>query len=80
VQPLVALDDIELDDLPGFERFVTFHLNRGIVSKKILAALIGKYESIALGVVEPLDGTCRHGLILLIHLFIAQKGRSWLYP
>jgi hypothetical protein len=34
------------------------------VGKEILATFIGENESIALGVIEPLDSTCRHGLIL----------------
>jgi hypothetical protein len=50
----LTLDDVELDVIALFQRFVPVQLNRRIVDKYI-RPVFASDESIALGVVEPLD-------------------------
>jgi hypothetical protein len=51
---LLALNDIELDLVAFFERFISVQLNRGVVDEHI-RPIVATDESVALGVVEPLD-------------------------
>src|SRR5438045_861347 len=57
---LLALRHVEGDLLALFERLVAVHLDRAVMGEQILAAVIRRDESEALGVVEPLHGACRH--------------------
>jgi hypothetical protein len=54
---LGSLDDLEADLLAFLERLETIHLYRREMCKQILAAFIGRDESIAFRVVEPFDRT-----------------------
>jgi hypothetical protein len=58
---LRSLNDLEADLLAFFERFETVHLNRREMCKQILAAFIGRDESVAFrrnqSTLEKLDGT-----------------------
>jgi len=54
---LGSLDDLEADLLAFLERLETVHLNCREMSKQILAAFIGRDESVAFRVVEPFDRT-----------------------
>src|SRR5690606_17987520 len=56
LQALLALGDGELDALPLDQRTVAFATDRTIVHEHVRAAL-ALNESIALGIVEPLDGS-----------------------
>src|SRR5207253_3990931 len=61
---LRALRDFELDFLSFLERLESAHLNRGEVRKQILTAVVRGYESITLGIIEPLHRTCWHRAFL----------------
>ena len=50
----LPLDDVELHVIPFFQGFVSVQLNRGIVNEYV-GAIFASDESIALGVVKPLD-------------------------
>jgi hypothetical protein len=50
----LTLDDIELDLIVLFQRFVSIQLNRRVMDEYI-GPIIAADESVALGVVEPLD-------------------------
>ena len=50
----LTLDDIELNIIALFQRFVPVQLNRGVVDEYIRPVFTAD-ESVALGVVEPLD-------------------------
>jgi len=54
---LGSLDDLEADLLAFLERLETIHLYCREMCKQILAAFIGRYESLAFRVVEPFDRT-----------------------
>ena len=51
---LLAVYDVELDFIAFFERFISVQLNRRVVDKYI-RSVITPDESVALGVVEPLN-------------------------
>ncbi len=53
----LALDDIELNLLAFAQRLEATALDRGVVDKTVLAAVLARDESEALAVVEPLDGS-----------------------
>lgn len=55
-----ALRDFELDFLTFFEGLKTVHVDRGEVSKQILAAVIRSDEAKAFGIIEPLNSTSCH--------------------
>jgi hypothetical protein len=55
-----ALGHFELDLLTFFERLKAVHLDGGEVREQILATIVGRDETVALGVVEPLYRTCWH--------------------
>jgi hypothetical protein len=57
---LGALGHFEFDLLPLFECLETVHLDCGEVREQILATIIGRDKTVALGVVEPLYRTCWH--------------------
>ncbi len=46
--------DGELNRLPFAERTKALHLDFGLVTEQILAAIVGRNEAVALGIVEPL--------------------------
>jgi len=50
----LALDDIELNVIALFQRFISVQLNRGIMDEYIWPVFTPN-EAVALGVVEPLD-------------------------
>jgi RNA polymerase sigma-70 factor, ECF subfamily len=52
----LAFNDIELDFVALFQRFVSVQLNRRVVDKHI-RPVVAPDESVALGVIEPLDLT-----------------------
>ena len=52
----LALDDVELDLIAFFERFVSVQLNRRVMDKYV-RPVFASDESVALGVVKPLDLT-----------------------
>ena len=54
---LRSLDNLKADLLAFLERLETIHLYRREMSKQILAAFIGRDESVAFRVVEPFDRT-----------------------
>ena len=54
LRTFLALNDIELDVIALFERFVSVQLNCGVVNEYI-RPVFASDESVALGVVEPLD-------------------------
>src|SRR5688500_14878658 len=54
---LVALDDVELDPLALGEALEAAALDRRVMNEQILAAILRRDESEALGVVEPLHFT-----------------------
>ena len=51
---------VEADLLRFLQRLVSIHLDGAVVGEQILAAVIRRDESEALGVVEPLHCTCSH--------------------
>src|SRR4051812_19603753 len=57
---LLALRHVEGDLLAFLQRLVAGRLDRAVVREQILAAVVGRDEAEALGVVEPLHGTCSH--------------------
>jgi hypothetical protein len=64
----LALDDIELDLVAFLERFVPVQLNCGIVNEYI-RPVFASDESVALGVVEPLNLS-----LVLSHRFLPSFG------
>src|SRR5918999_1560234 len=56
----LPLRHVERDLLAVFQRFEARSLDRAVMGKEILAAVIRRDEAEALRVVEPLHGTCRH--------------------
>ena len=56
LRALLALDNVELDFIAFFERFVSVQLNRRVMNEHIWPVFASD-ESIALGVVKPLDLT-----------------------
>src|SRR6478609_10862744 len=59
LQPLRALDDVELDPLPFLQGPEPVGVDGGVVDEDVLAALLGD-EAEALRIIEPLHGTRRH--------------------
>src|SRR5262245_46588796 len=57
---LLALRHVERYLLSLFQRLVARHLDRRVMGKEILAAVIRGDEAEAFRVVEPLHGTCSH--------------------
>src|SRR4051812_35307285 len=57
---LLPLRHVERDLLAFFQRFVARSLDRAVMGKQILPAVIRRDEPETLGVVEPLHGTCSH--------------------
>jgi len=68
--PLLALNDIELDLVAFLERFVSIQLNCGVVNEYI-RPVFASDESVALGVIEPLDLS-----FVLSHRFLPSLVRS----
>src|SRR5687768_7220957 len=62
---LLALRHVEGDLLAVLQRLEAGALDRGVMGKKILAAVIRRDESEALRIVEPLHGTCSHVISIL---------------
>jgi len=60
--PLRARRDVEGDPLAFLQRLEALSLDCGKMGKEILAAVLGRDEPEALGIVEPLHGTCCHCL------------------
>src|SRR5688572_18891784 len=56
----LPLRHVERHLLAVFQRFEPRTLDRAVMGKEILAAVIRRDESEPLRVVEPLHGTCRH--------------------
>jgi hypothetical protein len=54
LRTFLALDDVELNIIALFQRLVAIQLNRGIVNEYI-RPIVAPDESIAFGVVKPLD-------------------------
>src|SRR5258706_3146831 len=75
---LLALHDLELHALAFGERLESLSLNRGVMYEAILAAVFGRDESKALGVVEPLYGTgdACHLFVAPGYAFERRDGRS----
>lgn len=59
LQTLLTLGDVKLNPITLIQGFETIDLNRGIVHKNILAAVLGD-EAETLLVLKPLHGTLRH--------------------
>src|SRR5918994_1909122 len=57
---LLALRHVEGDLLAVLQRLEAGALDRAVMGEQILAAVVRRDESEALGVVEPLHGTCSH--------------------
>src|SRR5438874_10319423 len=57
---LLPLRHVEGDLLALFQRFVAGALDRAVMGEQILAAVVRRDETEALGVVEPLHGACWH--------------------
>src|SRR5262245_61866465 len=57
---LLPLRHVERDFLALFQRFEPRSLDRAVMREQVLSAVIRRDEPEALGVVEPLHGTCRH--------------------
>jgi hypothetical protein len=55
-----SLPDVELNLLTFFQRLESVRCNRGVVDKKIRSSIVGRDESKALLVVEPLDLSRSH--------------------
>src|SRR6266700_262017 len=53
----LGLHDFELHALAFGQRLEPFTLDRGVMHEAVLAAVLGRDEAEALGVVEPLHGT-----------------------
>src|SRR5690606_5097807 len=60
MQALGTLKDFETHRLAGLESLVAVHLDCRVVGEQILISAIGHDETVALGVVEPLDLTAEH--------------------
>src|SRR3954462_8174906 len=60
LRSLGALGDLVLHLLTFREAAESLHLDGGVVDEHVLAAAIRRDEAVALRVVEPLHGTCRH--------------------
>jgi len=58
--PLWTLGDFETHLLAFFKRFEAVHLNCRKMGKQIFTAIVGRDETVALGVVKPLYGTSCH--------------------
>ena len=56
LRAFLALNDVELDLIAFFERFVSVQLNRRVMDEYIWPVFASD-ESVALGVVKPLDLT-----------------------
>src|SRR5690606_20577806 len=65
MQTLRSLQNIELDRLAGLESLVAVHLDSRVMGEQVLISAIGHDETVALGVVEPLDLTAEHADIPL---------------
>src|SRR4051812_41560018 len=57
---LGSLRHVERNLLRFLQRLVARHLDRAVVREEVLAAIIGRDEAEALGIVEPLDCTGCH--------------------
>ena len=87
MQSFGALHDLEADRLAGLECLLTVHLDGRVVGEQVLISAVGQDESIAFGVVEPLDLTAEHADIplqrtpsleyhpLRLHAITDQAGR-----
>ena len=62
---LLAGAHFEGDLLAFLQRLVAVHLDRAVMGEQVLAAVIGRDEAEALGVVEPLHGAVRHVISIL---------------
>jgi hypothetical protein len=73
----LALDDVELNIIALFQRFVAIQLNRGVVNEHI-RPVIAADESVALGVVKPLDlpFVLSHRLLLSLGLAGIRRTRG----
>src|SRR4051794_5105015 len=60
LRALGALRDVERHLLVFLQRLEAAALDRREVREEVLAAVVGRDEAEALGIVEPLDGTCAH--------------------
>jgi len=69
LRTLLALDNVELDFIAFFERFVSVQLNRRVMNEHIWPVFASD-ESIALGVVKPLDLT----FVLSSHRLLPSLG------
>src|SRR5687768_2854584 len=69
---LLALRHVEGDLLAVLQRLEAGALDRAVMGEQILAAVIRRDESEALGVVEPLHGTCSHVYSLPENLLLAR--------
>jgi hypothetical protein len=70
LRAFLAFNNIELDFIAFFERFVPIQLNRRVVDEYI-RPVFASDESVALGVVEPLDLS-----LVLSHRFLPSFSRS----
>ncbi|MNI80644.1 hypothetical protein D3C73_1371870 [compost metagenome] len=59
------MHDLESHGLSGLEGFVTVHLDRRIMGEQIVGFAVFIDESVALGIVEPLDFTACHPYVPL---------------
>jgi hypothetical protein len=71
----LTLDDVKLDVIALFQRFVSVQLNRRVVNEYI-RPVFASDESIALGIVEPLDLPFVLGHRLLLSLGLAGIRRA----
>src|SRR3979490_3386003 len=71
---LGPLDYVEADFLAFLEGLEAGHVDRREMREQVLAAVVGRNETIALRVVEPLHGACCHALSL-IACWLSSGGR-----
>src|SRR6266511_837441 len=69
-------DDFILNDLPFIEGAQSRSLDGGNMDEHVFAAPLRLNESVALGRIEPLHGSCRHLELLAL---CARLGRSGVY-
>ena len=52
--------DFKFNFITGSESFVAIHFYRGVMSEKVLASIFRQDETVAFGIVEPLNFTQSH--------------------
>src|SRR5579863_8071996 len=76
LRSFLSLDDVELHIIALFERFVSIQLNRRVVNEYVWPVFTPD-ESVALGIVEPLDLTFVLSHRLPPSLHVRGNGERW---